>query len=457
MSPDRTTVGTVLDQVPIGRFHRRLLVLTGSTWAMAAMEVLLISFTLSAMRSTWGLTGTQAGILGSASLVGMVVGSWAGGTLADQRGRIVVLQSAVLLYGLATGATALSIGFFSAAALRVLTGLGIGATATVATAYLSEHLPTSRRGSYLTYFDAFWAAGTILATGVAWFFLAGYGDQLGAPVGVAGWRLLYVAGVVPIVLVPAIRSLNETPYYLLKEGNERQARRRIEMIAERNGFSLDLSDVRLEIQGSDDGMGIKRLFERDLLGRTLVISLAWFGANFGFYGVFIWLPNTIGASGIVGGLYRYLLLAGLIQVPGYLSVAYLVDRLGRKYTLGAYLLLAGVATYLFAVAATGITGAEVAAFWPFLLGLLGASFFSVGTFGALRAYTPELFPTRVRSTGSGFAEGSGRVAGILGPIVAGTLVSSGYIVALTPLAVGFGLAGIIVLVFGIKTSGRSLE
>jgi putative MFS transporter len=116
-----------------------------------------------------------------------------------------------------------------------------------------------------------------------------------------------------------------------------------------------------------------------------------------------------------------------------------------------------VATYVFAVAVTGSVSAVVGTFWSFVLGLLGASFFAVGSFGALRAYTPELFPTEIRSTGLGVAEGSGRVAGILGPVVAGALVHSGYVVALTPLAIGFALSGLVVLLFGVETRGYSLQ
>lgn len=450
-----TPVGEVLDGIPLGAYHRRLLGITGLAWALAAVEVLLISFTLPAMTDVWSLTGAQAGMLGSASLLGMVFGSALTGRFADRSGRVTAFQLMVSIYAVAAGATALAVGFYTAVACRIATGVGIGGTATVATAYLSEHLPTDGRGRYLTYLDSFWAGGTIISVVAAWVFLSGARDALLDATGVPGWRLLFLAAAAPVLVVPLVGSLKETPYYLVATGQVEPARERIREIARKNGTSVDLSDVTLTVRNDD--AGVRALFRPGFRARTVMISVAWFGANFGLYGVFIWLPGTLGATGIVGGLYRYILLAGVVQIPGYLTAAYLVDRVGSKRTVGTYLVCAGVATYVFAVAVTGTVSSVIGTFWSFLLGLLGTSFFSVGSFGALRAYTPELFSTEVRSTGLGIAEGSGRVAGILGPVVAGTLVEAGYVVALTPLAVVFAVSGLVVLAFGTETRGDSLR
>lgn len=95
-------------------------------------------------------------------------------------------------------------------------------------------------------------------------------------------------------------------------------------------------------------------------------------------------------------------------------------------------------------------------FLPFFGGLLAASFFTLGAWGAIYAYTPELFPTETRATGNGFAGGVGKIAAVIGPILAGALVSSGYLVALLPLAVAFVLGGMVVFAFGRETMGEPL-
>lgn len=461
--PDTIAVGDVLDRIPTGPAHRAVLLVTGAAWGFAAMEVLLITFTLPVMTETWGLSGSAAGLLGSASLAGMVVGSWLGGTLADRHGRRTTLQAMVAGYAIASGLTALAGGFEVTLALRVVTGVGIGGTATAATVYLSEHLPTANRGSYLTYLDAFWAIGTIAAVLAAWVLL---GDLLpfSTPVGFSDWRLLFAIGTLPILLVPVLQRFEESPYYLVQQGDTTGARRRIQALADASDTILDHDLGRSTLvvssqstEDSGDGGGLNQLFAPALRRRTAVVVLAWFGANLGFYGVFIWLPDTVGAASLVGGTYQYLLLAGLVQIPGYLSAAALVDRVGPRLTLGTYLLGSGIATSVFAAALPGVTPGVLSGFWPFLLGLLAVSFFSVGAFGALRAYTPSLFPTAVRSTGGGVAEGVGRGAGILGPVVAGSLVSAGYVVALAPLVAGFLLAGVVVLTLGATTHGAVLD
>jgi len=346
------SVSRVMDQIPVGRFHRRLLAICGSAWAFDSMEVILISFTLPVLIGVWGLSGLSAGLLGAASLMGMIVGNWGWGWYADRHGRKDAFQYTVLLYSVFTGLTALAVGFFSGFTLRFLTGVGLGGALAVDTSYLSEHLPTDRRGRYLVYLDAFWPIGNILAVLLAWIFLAalpGDGGAVTVPLigAVAGWRLLFIAAAFPALLVFVIRSrLRETPYFLARSGDIEGANGRIREIAETNDQPFEPIDA--EEVTLTQRVNFSRLFETDLRKQTLMIAFAWFAINFGYYGVFIWLPQTVGAAGVVGNIYAYFVLIGLVQIPGYVSAAYLVEVIGRKATLGSYLLLSGVFTFVFA-------------------------------------------------------------------------------------------------------------
>jgi putative MFS transporter len=456
------SVSQLVDRIPVGRFHHRLLAICGSAWAFDGMEVIIISFTLPVLIGAWELTGLSAGLLGSASLMGMIVGNWGWGWYADRYGRKPAFQWTVLSYSVFAGLTALAVGFYSGFALRFLTGVGLGGALAVDTSYLSEHLPTDRRGRYLVYLDAFWPLGNILAVVLAWTFLAalaGPGGAVAVPgIGpVEGWRLLFLSAAFPALLVFVIRwRLSETPYYLAMQGRVDEANERIAAIGAANGVEvepLEADDV--EVTAAPP---ISRLFEADVRRQTVTITAAWFALNFGYYGVFIWLPQTVGAAGVVGDVYLYFLLIGLVQIPGYLSAAYLVDAVGRRPTLGGYLLLSGLFTFVFAATMPGVAlfGVGLSGFWPFLVGLLAASFFTLGAWGAIYAYTPELFPTAARATGMGFAGGVGKIAAVVGPILAGALVSRSYLWALAPLAVAFVLGGVVVLLWGRETRGEPL-
>ena len=458
---DTVAVSDVMDRIPVGRFHHRLLAICGSAWAFDGMEVIVISFTLPALISAWGLSGLSAGLLGSASLMGMIAGNWGWGYYADRYGRKRAFQWTVLTYSAFAGLTALAVGFYSGFALRFLTGVGLGGALAVDTSYLSEHLPTDRRGRYLVYLDAFWPIGNLLAVLLAWLFLSALatGGTIALPVvgAVASWRMLFVAAAFPALLVFVIRSrLSETPYYLASVGDVEAANERIREIAETNGEEFEPIDA--ESVETGRSASFSRLFEADIRRQTVMIAAAWFAINFGYYGVFIWLPQTVGAAGVVGNIYLYFVLIALVQIPGYLSAAYLVEAWGRRPTLGTYLLLSGAFTFVFAATMPGVDlfGAGLSGFWPFFLGLLAASFFTLGAWGAIYAYTPELFPTEARATGNGFAGGVGKVAAVVGPILAGTLVETGYLAALAPLALAFALGGAVVLAFGRETRGEPL-
>ncbi len=455
-----TTVSEVLDRIPVGAFHHRLLAICGSAWAFDGMEVIVISFTLPALIGAWGLSGLSAGLLGAASLMGMIAGNWGWGWYADRHGRKAAFEWTVLAYSVFAGLTALATGFYSGFALRFLTGVGLGGALAVDTSYLSEHLPTDRRGRYLVYLDAFWPLGNLLAVGLAWVFLAALPTDGVVPVPgigpVAGWRLLFVAAAFPALLVYVIRTrLGETPYYLARTGDTEGADERLREIAAANG---DAEPPSIDAVESRPAADFSRLFEPDVRDQTLMIATAWFAINFGYYGVFIWLPQTVGAAGVVGNVYGYFVLVALVQIPGYLSAAYLVERVGRKPTLGSYLLLSGVFTFVLAAAMPGVDlfGLGLSGLWPFVGALLAASFFTLGAWGAIYAYTPELFPTEARATGNGFAGGVGKVAAVIGPIAAGALVETGYLAALVPLAVAFAVGGAVVLVAGRETRGEPL-
>src|SRR6056297_1685526 len=300
---ERVSVSQVMDRIPVGRFHRRLLAVCGSAWAFDGMEVIIISFTLPVLISAWGLSGLSAGLLGSASLMGMILGNWAWGRYADERGRIDAFQWTVLTYSLFAGLTAFATGFYSGFALRFLTGVGLGGALAVDTSYLSEHLPTDRRGRYLVYLDAFWPLGNVLAVVLAWLFLSALASPAGTvavPVlgAVAGWRLLFASAAFPALLVFVIRSqLRETPYYLASTGDVDGANERIEAIAAENGE--EFTPISADSVETAESPSYSRLFESDLRGRTAMIATAWFAINFGYYGVFIWLPQTVGAAGVV--------------------------------------------------------------------------------------------------------------------------------------------------------------
>ena len=151
--------------------------------------------------------------------------------------------------------------------------------------------------------------------------------------------------------------------------------------------------------------------------RTAALWLVWFGVNFSYYGAFIWLPTLLVASGLdLVRSFGFTLVITLAQLPGYALAAVLVEVWGRRPTLSVFLLGSAAAAVVFGTADTTST---------MVAGGMALSFFNLGAWGALYAITPEVYPTLLRGTGSGWAAGFGRIASIIAPLAVPVLREGG--------------------------------
>jgi MFS transporter, putative metabolite:H+ symporter len=395
-----------LEKVGYGPFQRKLLVICGIGWAADAMEVLLVSFAMPAMSAEWHLAKSQSAFLQTAIFLGMILGALVWGRLADKIGRKIGFMATIAVYSVFGALSALSPSFEWFLVLRFLTGFGVGGALPVDYGMFSEYLPNENRGRRLVYLEAFWALGTLIAAGLAWLIV---------PNPALGWRWLFACSAVPaFILLWARRGVPESPRYLFVRGKSVEARAILERVAAANGTTLPEGELAL-------ASGPARSRARDLLApglrrTTLLLWLVWFLISIGYYGAFTWLPSWFRAKGFaLPAVYPNAFIMALAQVPGYFSAAWLVEKWGRRRTLGAYLIASGVFAWLFALAATpaAVMGAAV---------LL--SFFALGAWGALYAYTPEAYPTSIRATGIGTASAMTRVAGAIAPSI-GAMVATG--------------------------------
>ncbi len=439
-----TTVDEAIDRIGVGRFQWRLFAINGFTWAADAMEVLIIGFVIPAILALWSLTTFQAGLVASATFAGMFVGAWGWGSLADRIGRRRVFLLTVVFDALFGLASAFSPNLTVLIILRFLTGTAVGGTLPVDYAVMAEFLPAKRRGAFLVYLESFWAVGTIITALLAWLLIPSLPET--------GWRFLLAASSLPGLISFFIRrDVPESPRYLIVNGRADEAKAVLEEVARMNGVSVNIGQLRLAERAVDAVTSIWR----GVLGkRTLLLSVVWFSLSLGYYGIFTWLPTIFRQQGFaLLPVYQNLILLALAQVPGYMLAAYLVERIGRRWTLAGFLLTSALASYWFAVATT-TTG--------IIAGSMFLSFALLGAWGALYAYTPELYPTEVRGQGMGWASATARIAGIVAPLLGGWLLQqqqgggSSIFAALTVYAGFFALAGIATLFLTHETQGEAL-
>lgn len=431
------TYDQAIEQVGFGRFQIKLMFICGFSWAADAMEVLLIAFVLPVIGEEWGLSNTQKGLLGTAVFLGMLAGAWGWGLISDRVGRKTGFISTVAIDSVFGLLSAFSPSFLWLMVLRALTGVGVGGTLPVDYSIFAEYLPANKRGRYLVLLESFWALGTILMAGLAWIIVPHF-----------SWRWLLAISALPGLIIFFIRrSIPESPRYLLVSGRPAEARAVLAEVAAQNGTQLPEGELLLP-PPAPRGQ-VRDLWSPGLARTTVLLWAIWFSISLGYYGVFTWLPSYFRAKGMaLLPVYQNTFILALAQLPGYFSAAYLVERIGRRVTLGVYLVASGLFTYLFAVANS----------LPVVVGMaIWISFFALGAWGALYAYTPEVYPTAMRTTGIGAASGMTRIAGAIAPSLGAALMGVSLVIPLSVYAVFFIIGGVSALYLPIETSAAPLK
>ncbi|MFD2758382.1 MFS transporter [Gulosibacter faecalis] len=443
---DHPTRSERLDQLPFNKRHGRLLFGSGIGWALDAMDVGLISFVIAALIEQQIVTSGEASLIASIGFVGMAVGATLGGLVADRIGRRQVFALTLIIYGLATGASALAGGAALLMVLRFFVGLGLGAELPVASTLVSEFAPVRIRGRLVVWLEAFWAVGWILAALIGTFVVAA-GDN--------GWRWALALGMVPAAYAIVVRlGLPESVRFLERKGRHEEAERivreferaaptrdtlaRIREAEARRAAERDVAEaIGVGDTGEADAAPATHIWSRGLRRRTIALWTIWFCINLSYYGAFTWIPSLLVADGFtLVKSFQFTLIITLAQLPGYAVAAWLIEAWGRRSTLAVF--LAGSAA---AAAFYGISGG-LGEGWIIVAGCL-LSFFNLGAWGALYAIGPELYPTNIRGTGSGAAAGFGRIASIIAPLLVPALVALGggsIVPVFTIFAIAFAVA-----------------
>jgi putative MFS transporter len=418
-------------------FHRRAVLVTGAAWTFVAMEILLVGFTVPVFTSVWGISGSMAGWIAASALGGSLLGAVTLGRLSDRIGRRRIFQASILWYAVFTALTALAWGPWSLSAFRFLAGIGLGGVLVVDPSLLAEYLPPQRRGRFLVLLDLFWPVGLLLATGLSWVFL----DQVG---GENGWRYLFLAAAFPAFLAFVARlTLPESPYYLARSGRTKEA---AEVLSEITGRDVDAAELTAP---AEQRTSLRELLSERLRSSTAIVLVAWVALNISYYGLFLWLPFVLqDEERFTVNVYVLLALSALSQFPGYGAALWLVERIGRKATLSSFLVLGGISAYAFAVA----DSAPV-----YVASLFFVGFFNLGAWGAVYPFTAELFPTGLRSSAFGIAEGVGKGAAIGAPYLFGALIDwSGDTVWSLSFVALVMVAGGVLTLLGRETKGARL-
>ncbi|KAK5811506.1 hypothetical protein PVK06_026844 [Gossypium arboreum] len=470
------TLDEALETVGFGKFQGFVLGYAGLGWFAEAMEIMILSFIGQAVKSEWQLSSGQESLLSTIVFAGMLLGANTWGLLSDNYGRRKgFLTISMVTFGAGLLST-FSPNYLTLVVLRGLVGFGLGGSSVFLSWFL-EFIPASNRGMWMVVFSTFWTFGSIFEAALAWIVM----PRL-------NWRWVLAFSAVPsFALLILYGVAPESPRYLCMKGNTSDALRILEKIASVNqtklppgvllsGRSNDKDEEsspsentapllpslsKTTTQSKSGFSSFFMLFSPKLIRTTLLLWVLFFGDSFSYYGIILLTSKLSSGQSTCfpslqsninpqdDGLYLNAFITSMAELPGLLLSAILVDRVGRKQSMAimfglAFIFLSPLLIQQPAVLTTCL--------------LFGARMNAMGTFTVASIYSPELYPTSVRTTGAGVASAIGRIGGMVCPLVAVGLVNECHQTA----AVALFLVAIVVSIvciqlFPYDTKGRELS
>ena len=400
-----------LDEAPLSR---RFYILVAALMIGAVLDLFdffLIAFVVPVISDDWDLTFGQASAVLLGAGVGAIFGSIAWGRAGDRYGRRKPLIAGILTFSLATGALAAAPhnGWWYMTIFRFIVGAGVAGVAVIAIPLTLEFTPTRLRTKL-----AGFVTTAMVPVGIL---LAALSVGLLEPV--IGWRPLFALGVLPALLAIFVAVyVPESPRWLIEQRRPEEARGVIAWLLIRPEHELE---PEAPPPPPERGLRYADLFR--YRQSVLVTVLAWFGASVAVSGLVLWGPTFLErildiSEGKAALLFAFV---GLGSFAGRLFFSFVPQRTGRRL---CGLVMGFGAPPLIALAAwsgqSEIAGASV-----FLIALAGAAFFVDGGFANLAPYTPEVFPTNMRTQGMGLAWSVSGIGRIIGPLGVGLIAGSG--------------------------------
>jgi AAHS family 4-hydroxybenzoate transporter-like MFS transporter len=402
----RVNVVEIVDRSKLHPIQILVLVLCGLCMVMDGFDVQAMAYVAPALLKEWGVAKPALGPVFSAGLVGVMLGSLIFSVVADKIGRRPVLIGAMMFLALSVFATAHASSLNAMLLLRLISGFAMGAIIPNAMALSGEFSPQRHRVTLMMIVSSGFIVG-----GAAGGFIAA------ALIPAFGWQAVFYAGAVAplIVAVILVLAVPESMQFQVARGrNLDQVRDLLARIAPQAGIRPDTEFTRTDRPRS--GMPVTNLFRDGLAVGTVLLWIINFMNLLCVYFLANWLPVVMNEAGRSA---QEAVLAGTMMwvggVIGNLLLGWLVDQRG----FGPVLSL----TFVFASLAV-VTIGQVAGSLTLVFLVIGiAGFCVLGAQSGLNALSPTYYPVSVRSTGTGWASGIGRLGSVVGPILGSQLIS----------------------------------
>ncbi len=434
-----------LDDAPLTAAHYGLIAAMMIAVTIDIMKPTALAFVMPGMTKEYGLKGPlnpggtiPVAYISLSGILGTVIGSFLWGWVGDRIGR----RASILYAGLAFIGTSICGAMPSFAwnlVMCFVMGLAVGGMLPICYSLLAETIPARHRSWLMILIGADIAGAYIITSWIAVALVPTY-----------SWRILWLIGLpTGLVFVLLNRWIPESPRFLLANGRDAEADAvmgRFGAVAVEEDEAEDAVDAHVQSRWS-------QLVSRDLLWLTATIGVLALGTGLVLFGFNLWIPSNLRKLGYTDAD-AILRNAALIGFPLNFVVAWMYGVWSSKKTIIALSAVTAAALFGFVLAGNAIVHNRGLLYALLVVPIWGIS----SVVAALSVYAAEIYPTRVRSRGSGFAAGASKAGGvaIIGLVAFGIAAPSIATVALIG-AVPMTIAVVLVAIFGVETRQRRLE
>ncbi|HET7921629.1 MAG TPA: MFS transporter [Gammaproteobacteria bacterium] len=426
-----------LDQLRIGRVHKRSAWAAGLGIFLDGYDLSIIAVALILLKPQWQLDAFDTGLLGASALAGALVGSLFGGPLADRFGRKAIYLLDIATFLIAALASGFAWSVASLTAMRFILGIGVGADYPLSATYLVEFLPRAQRGRISIWVFALWMGGAAVSSAVGLALL---------PFGEHAWRIMLASGALPAFAVLWLRkNLPESPRWYLRRGQPEEA---VRVLGE---LDPTLSEAtRHALLAAEAPHATRKrtpwltLFRPNYIRRTVFITVPWFLVDVMSYSFGIYAPMLLMQLGLHGKVQSVIgnTVLDIVSLIGTALLAATVDRSGR--------LKAQVRGFIGGTIGLGLVGVFALRGEPplaiLILGLVGWQIAnSYGPGNTCLLFPVELYPTDLRASAHGVATAFSRIGALFA------------VFCLPAIQAWIGNAGLMLLFTGVALLGAVLS
>lgn len=462
--------GTKVPDAPMTSMQWRIWALATAGKFFEGLVVFMTGVALPLMALEFDLSATEKGMVGAASLFGILIGATALGGLSDRFGRKLIFIVEMALFTVFLSLVALSPNFFWMVVFLFGMGLALGCDYPTAHLVISESIPSQYRGRLVLSAFGFQAVGALVGSALGYFILKS--DEA-----LIDWRIMYAIAIIPALVVTIWRFfVTQSGHWLMSQGRTAEAERETERLLDRvprYPRQVKLAPLVESVEEKrSDKPWYHRLFHKAKNRRaTILASLPWFLQDLSTYGIGIFTPTILAATiGVTNDPEQNLAqvihndmlgakgtaIVDVLLIVGIIAAVLLADRWGRirLQVIGFLGGALGLTLAAFSVHAEG-TAKMVLLFSGFML----FNFMNnMGPNAMTYLIAGEVFPTKIRGVGAGFAASFAKMGAVLTAFFFPILLSDIGISTLLAILVGTSLLGaFITWRFGIETRGINLE